>query len=168
MTPARFVRPLTDAAREQREAGLRSANAVRLRRCQILRARARGERTTQIAPARSCTRQPVREALHACNERGLAALTPGAHGAHRARTIPRACEPAEAERLRALVPQSPRSFAKPPSLWTVERAAEGMKGSFAEGRSPTRGSGETIRAPRKRRGGRGKRAKPWIPSPDPE
>ena len=39
-----FVRPLTDAERQQVEAGLRSSEAFVLRRCQILLASARGER----------------------------------------------------------------------------------------------------------------------------
>jgi len=47
-----FVRPLTDAEREQVAAGLRSTNAFTLRRCQILLASARGERATVIARLR--------------------------------------------------------------------------------------------------------------------
>jgi len=43
-----FVRPLTDAERQQVEAGLRSSKAFVLRRCQILLASARGERATTI------------------------------------------------------------------------------------------------------------------------
>lgn len=156
-----YVRPVTDAEREQLEAGLRSSDAFRLRRCQIVLASARGERTSQIAQALSCNRQTVLEALHAFNERGLGALTPASR---RAKTIHRAFEPAEAERLRALVHQSPRAFGKPTSLWTLELAAEV---SFAEGLTPTRVSGETIRATLKRLGVRWKRAKQWITSPDP-
>jgi transposase len=157
-----FVRPVTDAEREQLEAGLRSSDAFRLRRCQILLASARGERTSQIARALSCNAQTVREALHAFNQHGLAALTPGSH---HAKTIHRAFEPTEAERLRALLHQSPRTFGKPTSLWTLELAAEV---SFAEGLTPTRVSGETIRATLGRLGVRWKRAKLWITSPDPE
>jgi transposase len=157
-----YVRPMTDAEREHLEAGLRSSDAFCLRRCQILLASARGERTSQIARALSCNSQTVREALHAFNQHGLAALRPGSH---RATTIFRAFEPAEAERLRALLHQSPRTFGKPTSLWTLELAAEV---SVAEGLTSTRVSGETIRATLKRLGVRWKRAKQWITSPDPE
>jgi transposase len=157
-----YVRPVTDAEREHLEAGLRSSDAFRLRRCQILLASARGERTTQIARALSCNRQTVLEALHAFNERGLAALTPASR---RAKTIHRAFEPESAERLRALMHQSPRTFGKPTSVWTLELAADV---SFAEGLTPTRVSGETIRATLKRLGVRWKRAKQWLTSPDPE
>jgi transposase len=143
------------------EAGLRSSDAFCLRRCQIVLASARGEHAPQIARALSCNRQTVLEALHAFNQRGLAALTPGSR---RATTIHRAFEPAVAERLRALVHQSPRTFGKPTSLWTLELAAEV---SFAEGLTPTRVSGETIRVTLRRLGVRWKRAKQWITSPDP-
>ena len=162
MTSPIYVRPVTDAEREQLEAGLRSSDAFRLRRCQILLASARGERASQIARALSCDDQTVREAIHAFNAHGLAALTPGSR---RAKTIHRAFEPAEAERLQALLHQSPRTFGKSTSLWTLELAAEV---SFAEGLSPSRVSGETIRATLKRLGVRWKRAKQWITSPDPE
>jgi transposase len=157
-----YVRPVTDAEREHLEAGLRSSDAFCLRRCQILLASARGERTGQIAHALSCNRQTVLEALHAFNERGLAALTPASR---RAKTIHRAFEPAEAERLRALLHQSPRTFGRPTSLWTLELAAEV---SCAEGLTPSLVSGETIRATLGRLGVRWKRAKQWITSPDPE
>ena len=49
MRPPIFVRPLTDAEREQVEAGLRSSDAFVLRRCQIVLASARGERAPAIA-----------------------------------------------------------------------------------------------------------------------
>lgn len=161
MKPPIFVRPLTNVERQALEAGLRSADAFRLRRCQILLASARGERASQIARALSCDDQTVREAIQAFQARGLAALSPGSR---RAKTIHRAFEPAMAERLRALLHQSPRTFGKPTSLWTLELAAEV---SVAAGLTPTRVSGETIRATLKRLGVRWKRAKQWITSPDP-
>ena len=70
-----------------------------------------------------------------------------------------------AEPLRALLHQSPRTFGKPTSLWTLDLAAEV---SFEEGLTPERVSGETIRATLVRLGVRWKRAKHWITSPDPE
>jgi transposase len=157
-----FVRPFPDAERQALEAGLRSSDAFRLRRSQILLASARGEPVPQIARALGCDQQTVRNAIHAFNTDGLAALTPGSH---RAATIHRAFEPSEADKLRTLLHQSPRRFGKPTSLWTLDLAADV---SFAEGLTPTRVSGETIRATLQRLGVRWKRAKRWITSPDPE
>jgi len=156
-----FVRPLTDAERQALEAGLRSSDAFRLRRCQILLASARGDQVPRIARALGCDQQTVRNAIHAFNADGWAALTPGSH---RAATIYRAFEPEEAEQLRTLLHQSPRRYGKPTSLWTLDLAADV---SFAEGLTPTRVSGETIRATLQRLGIRWKRAKRWITSPDP-
>lgn len=156
-----FVRPLTDDERRQLEAGLRSSDAFVLRRSQMLLASARGERAPAIALQVGCDDQSVRNAIHAFNATGLAALRPGSRVAH---TINRAFEGAQLDRLRALLHQSPRAFGKPTSLWTLDLAAEV---SFAEGLTPSRVSGETVRASLKRLGIRWKRAKRWITSPDP-
>lgn len=156
------MRPLTDAEREQFERGLRSSEAFTLRRCQILLASARGERAAGIARSLGCDDQTVREAIHAFNTRGVAALRPGSR---RARTIHVAFSPEAAERLRALLHQSPRTFGHPTSLWTLELAAAV---SFEHGLTAQRVSGETIRATLQRLGVRWKRAKRWITSPDPE
>ena len=161
MRPPIFVRPLTDAEHRQLEAGRRSPDAFVLRRCQILLASARGERAPALARQLGCDDQTVREAIHAFNTRGLAALRPGSR---RAKTIHRAFDAAGAERLRALLHQSPRTFDKPTSLWTLELAAEV---SFEQRLTAERVSGETIRATLQRLGVRWKRAKRWITSPDP-
>ena len=155
------MRPLTDAERRQVEAGLRSSNAFVLRRCQILLASARGQRAITIARQLGCDDQTVREAIHAFHAVGLAALRPGSHRPH---TIHAAFDAERAERLRALLHQSPRTFGKPTSLWTLELAAQV---SFERGLSPDRVSGETIRATLKRLGVGWKRAKHWLTSPDP-
>ncbi len=156
-----FVRPLTDAERESIEAGLRSSDAFILRRCQILLASTRGERAPAIAGHLGCDDQTVREAIQAFNTRGLAAVRPASR---RAKTIHRAFDPARAERLRALLHRSPRTFGKPTGLWTLELAAEV---SFEQGLTPTRVSDETIRLTLKRLGIGWRRAKRWITSPDP-
>jgi transposase len=157
-----FVRPLADAERRAVEAGRRSADAFVLRRAQIILASARGERAPAIGRQLGCDDQTVREAIHAFNARGPAALRPGSR---RAKTIRVAVSPEAAEQLRALLHQSPRTFDQPTGLWTLELAAEV---SFAEGLTATRVSGETIRATLKRLGVGWKRAKRWITSPDPE
>ena len=156
------MRPVTDAERRQLEDGRRSPDAFVLRRCQILLASARGERAPAIARQLGCDDQTVREAIHAFNTRGLAALRPGSR---RAKTIHRAFDAVGAEQLRALLHRSPRTFDKPTSVWTLELAAQV---SFEQGLTPERVSGETIRATLQRLGVRWKRAKRWLTSPDPE
>jgi len=157
-----FVRPLTDVERQAVEDGLRSSDAFVLRRCQILLASARGERVPQIARALRCDEQTVRNAIHAFNTAGLAALQPGSAVPH---TIHAAFDAAGAERLRALLHHSPRTFGHETSVWTLELAAEV---SFATGLTAARVSGETIRATLVRLGVGWRRAKHWITSPDPE
>ena len=160
--PPTFVRPLEDAERAALESGLRSSDAFVLRRCQVVLASARGEWAPHIATGLGCSEQTVRNAIAAFNARGLACLTKGSSRAHT--TYP--AFPAErAERLRALLHQSPRTFDKPSSLWTLELAADV---SFEQGLTPTRVTGETIRATLVRLGVQWQRAKDWITSPDPE
>ena len=74
-----------------------------------------------IAEHLGCGEQTVRNAIHAFNARGLGALQPGSSRPH---TIRVALMPAGAERLRALLHQSPRTFGKPTSIWTLDLAAE--------------------------------------------
>jgi transposase len=161
MKPPIFVRPLTDDERAALDAGLRSADAFVLRRCQILLASARREPPLAIARALGCDDQTVRNAIHAFNERGMAALQKGSSRPH---TIHAAFDAADAERLRDLLHRSPRDFGQPTSLWTLELAASI---SCAEGLTPTQVSGETMRATLARLGVRWQRAKQWITSPDP-
>ena len=155
------MRPLTDAERAQLATGLRSSEAFVLRRSQILLASARGESAPHIARQLGCDDQTVRNAIAAFNTRGLAALRKGSSRPHR---IHAAFGLARGEQLRALLHQSPRTFGKPTSLWTLELAA-GV--SFEQGLTPARVSGETIRATLERLGIRWRRAKRWITSPDP-
>jgi transposase len=156
-----FVRSLTDDERQQLEAGLRSADAFVLRRCQIVLASARGEWAPRIARNLGCDDQTVRNVIAAFNEIGLACLRRVSSVPH---TIYPAFDPAQVEKLRALLHQSPRNFGKPTSLWTLDLAAEVC---FEQGITPTRVTGETIRATLARLGIRWLRAKHWITSPDP-
>jgi transposase len=156
-----FVRPLTDAERQHLEAGLRSSDAFVLRRCQIILASARGEWAPHIAHQLGCDDQTVRNAIHAFNHQGLDCL---AKGSSRPHTIHAAFPEKEAEALKTLLHQSPWTFDKPTSLWTLDLAAQV---SFEQGLTPQRVSGETIRATLARLGVRWQRAKKWITSPDP-
>lgn len=158
-----YVRPLTDAERSGLEAGLRSPDAFVLRRCQILLASARGERAPRIAQAVGCDDQTVREVIRCFETVGLAScLTRQSNRPHHPKTK---LDARAAEKLRALLHQSPRTFGKPTSVWTLELAAEV---SVAQGISAERVSGETIRLALKRLDLSWQRAKHWITSPDPE
>jgi len=161
MRPPIWVRPLTDAEREQVEAALRSSDAFSLRRAQIILASARGEPVPRIARHLGCAEQTVRNAIHAFNRAGAASLRPGSTRPPRIRS---AFDQPAAERLRALLHQSPRTFGKPTSLWTLDLATEV---SFEQGLTAERVSDEPIRQPLKRLGIGWKRAKRWITSPDP-
>src|SRR5213082_3236682 len=133
-----FIRPLTEDEQRQIQAGLRSSDAFVLRRCQILLASARGERASQIARQVGCDDETVRRVIVACNARGVAALR---RGSSRPQRIHAAFDLARGEQLRTLLHQSPRTFGKPTSVWTLELAAEV---SFEQGLTPERVSGETI------------------------
>src|ERR671920_2300759 len=136
-----FVRPLSDAERESLEAGLRSPDAFTLRRCQILLASHRGENAYQIAHQLGCNPQTARNAIHTFNQKGLPeALQPGSKHPH---TVHRAFDGEQAEALREMLHQDPRTFGKHSSLWTLEMAAEV---SFEEGLTQERVAGETARA----------------------
>jgi transposase len=163
MRPPLFVRALSDEERAQLAAGLRSSEAVVLRRSQIVLASARGERVPQIAQAVGCSEKTVRQVIRRFSAQGVAALAAGSTRPHRVR--PQAFAGERAEQPRTLLHRSPREFGKPGSLWTLEWAAEV---SCAQGVSPTRVSNETIRQTLLRLGVGWKRAKHWITSPDPE
>lgn len=156
-----YVRPFTIEEREAVDAGLHSSDAFTLRRCQIVLASSRGQRASQIAQNLSCDGDTVTKAINAFNERGVAALTQRSHAVH---TPQQRFDAEAAERLKAIVHQSPRNFGKETSLWTLDLAAEV---SFEQGLTRERVSDETIRNTLKRLGIQWKRAKHWITSPDP-
>ena len=157
-----YVRPITESERERLKAGLRSSNGFELRRCQIILASERGEHAIAIAQNVGCSDETVREVIKAFNRSGLEALKPGSRRPHKTQA---AFKAEQGEQLKALLHQSPRTFGKPTSVWTLELAAEV---SFEQELTQERVSGETIRLTLKRMGLKWARAKHWITSPDPE
>jgi hypothetical protein len=161
MKPPLFVRPLAETERAALRQGLRSPDAFTLRRCQILLASDRGQRPSQIAAALGCGTQTVRDALRAFAAEGLSCL----HAKPKTpKTIHAAWPKSRDDDLRALLHQSPRTFGKPTSLWTLPLAAQVC---HEKGWTPRRLSGETIRLVLQRLGVGWKRAKHWLTSPDP-
>ena len=155
-----YIRPLTEAEREQVNAGLHSADALVLRRSQTLLASARGERVPTMARSVGCDEQTVRTVIHTFNRVGMEVLTRQSRRPH---TLYPAFAAEAAPRLKALLHQSPRAFGKPTSLWTLDWVAEV---SFAQGLTAKRVSGEAVRVTLQRLGIRWQRAKHWITSPD--
>jgi transposase len=163
MRPPIFVRELTEQERSRLEVGLRSKETFEVRRCQILLASARREWVPRIATTLGCNDQTVRNVLRRFERDGLdACLTRRSSRAH---TIHAKVDEVGREQIRALLHQSPRTFGKATSVWTLDLVAEV---SFAEGITAERVSDETIRQAMGRLGVRWKRAKQWITSPDPE
>jgi transposase len=162
MKPPLFVRPLSEPERVVLRQGLRSPDAFRLRRCQILLASDRAQVPSRIAATLGCSSQSVRNALRAFTADGLACLDPKPKTP---KTIHFTWPRQRDEDLRALLHQSPRNCGKPTSLWTLELAAQVC---FERGWTQRLLSGETIRLVLKRLGVGWKRAKHWLVSPDPE
>jgi transposase len=161
MKPPLFVRPLTAPERDALQRGLRSADAFTLRRCQILLASARGQRPARIAATLGCATQTVRDAIRAFAAEGTACLRAKSKAP---KTVHAAWPKDRDDDLRALLHQSPRTFGKPTSLWTLPLAAQVC---HEKGWTARLLSGEAIRLALKRLGVGWKRAKHWLTSPDP-
>jgi hypothetical protein len=156
-----FVRPPTDEEGPTLTAGLRSADAFTVRRCQCVVASARGDHVPAIARALGCCEPPVRAAIHAFPRDGVTAWTRASSRPHSAAP---ACAAAATDRLLALLRRSPREFGPPTSLGTLDLAAQT---AHAEAITPTRLSRETVRTALLRRTIGWRRAKRGRTSPAP-
>ncbi len=97
--------------------------------------------TTAIARTLRCNDQTVRNAIHAFNHRGPAALPPRSSRPHTTQAV---FDGRGGDQLRALLHQRPRTFGKATGVWILKFAAEV---SFAQGLTPREVSGETIWVP---------------------
>ena len=156
-----FVRPLTAAERQQLHMSLRSANAFTLRRCQILLASAAGQSPALIARNLGCTAVAVRNAIHAFAAEGLACLQEKSSRPTSAKPV---LDATFDEPLRHLLHQSPRTFGKPCSTWTLTLLAQVC---YEKGWTPRVLSNPSLRRALRRLDISWKRAKHWITSPDP-
>jgi transposase len=161
MHPPIFVREVSDPERPQLGISLRAPNAFTLRRAQILLASAAGHRPRQIARSLGCAPQTVRNAIHAFNATGLAALS--AEPSRPKSAVP-VLNGAKREQLHALLHQSPRAFGLARSTWTLSLLA---RVAHEQGLSPTVLSIETIRQALRRLKVRWRGAKHWLTSSDP-
>ena len=161
MKPPLSIGPLSNRPRRRLEQGLRSRDAFTVRRCQILLASAGGERPSVIAAHLRCGTQTVRNAIHAFRTDPTGCLC--AASSRPNSTMP-VLDAAAREQLRAIMHESPRTFGKPTSRWTLRLLAA----VCAEHQiTPHALSVESIRRAFQRMGVRWKRAKHWITSPDP-
>jgi len=160
MKPPLFVRSLTEDQLHALDKALRSNKSFTVRRAQILRLSNQQQRPSKIAAHLGCSSQGVREVIHAFEERGLDCLT-------RAKMGPKNAEPTfdepKRDKLLDLAHESPRTFGRARSRWTLETLAEV---AFEEGLTPEQVSHETIRQAILALGSSWKRAKHWITSPD--
>lgn len=156
-----FVRPLKPSERRALQKGLRSTDAFSVRRCQILLASAKRKTASQIAQDLHCASQTVRNVLRAFEQRGLDCLSTGAN-------VPLSVHPVltaeKREQVQAILHQSPRTFGKAQSFWTLKLLAEVC---HEQNLSATVLSGPTILDAIVRLGSQWKRAKHWVTSPDP-
>jgi transposase len=156
-----FVRSLTSTQRQALHQGLRSSDAFTLRRCQILLASSNGETPLQIARHLGCTPTTVRNTVHAFAAQGRDCLS---EKSSRPKSTKPLLDCTFQEPLRHLLHQSPRTFAKPHSTWTLASVAEVC---YQKGWTPRLLSIETIRMAIRRLGISWQRAKHGISSPDP-
>jgi transposase len=162
MKPPTFVRPLTTQEQEHLEAVLRARDAITLRRSQILLASAQGYKPSEMAPILGCSVQSIRNAIHAFQAEALNCLDAKPFAPKRVAMLwPRDRD----EELRGLLHQSPRTFGKSRSTWTLKLIAEVW---FEQGITPRRLSDEAIRWNLERMGISCKRARSWMTSPDPQ
>lgn len=161
MRPPSFVRTLTAAEQQQLQAGLRSADAFTVRRCQILLHSAKGQRAPALARNLGCAVATVHNALHAFAREGLACLHEKSSRPHSAHAF---LDERFIDALKDLLHHSPRVLGKSTSLWTLDLLAEVC---HKKGWTPRQLTGEAIRVALKRLGIGWRRAKHWITSPDP-
>lgn len=156
-----YVRPLTPEENTQLKTERRCANAFRVRRAQIVLASACGQSPRPIAQLVGCSVQTVRNVIHAFNTKGWNCLSKQSNRPKRAQPT---LDATKREHLQHILHQSPRTFGKPTSLWTLALAAQVC---WEQGVSQRCLSDETMRRALKRLGTNWKRAKHWITSPDP-
>ena len=161
MKPPLYLRPLTEEERRTIQVGLRSSDAFTLRRAQIFLASAAGKKVSEIARDLHVDEDTVLRAIHAFDRRGLQALS---RGSSRPKTLRFAVAPEREAALRGILHQSPRTFGKESSLWSLNLLAEV---AFEQGLAPRKLTPQGMKDALERFGIQWQRAKRWITSPDP-
>src|SRR5262245_6768484 len=116
MKPPLYVRELTQEEQAALKAGVQSSDGFAVRRSQIILASANKQRASQIAEQLHCGRQTVREVIHAFAAAGLGCLQRGSHAPLSVKAVLTA---EKREQIQAMLQQSPRTFGKASSRWTL-------------------------------------------------
>jgi transposase len=161
-TEAIYVREISAEEEKELRAGLRSKDAFKLRRCQIVLQSQEEKSARQIAKGLGCSDQAVRNVIHAFNSQGCGCLVAKSSRPLKSGAI---FDQTKSEQLKSLLHTSPREYGKNRSIWTLEMVAEVC---FENKLTQKHVSDETIRAVLHRMGVNWKRARDWITSPDPE
>lgn len=161
-TEAIYVRRISAAEEKELRGGLRSKDAFKMRRCQIVLQSQEKKSARQIAKGLGCSDQAVRNVIHAFNSQGCDCLVAKSSRPLKTGAI---FDQTKSEQLKSLLHTSPREYGKNRSLWTLEMVAEVC---YESKLTQSLISDETIRAVIHRMGVNWKRARDWITSPDPE
>ena len=155
------VRDLTPEEYQTIKAGLRSASAFTVRRCQILLLSANEQlKPRAIGQQLHCSDQCVRDAIRAFEAEGLACLQEKSRARHSQQAT---FDAVGREWLQAVIRQSPRSFGYDRSLWTLPMLAEF---AYRAGYSQRLVNPETVSRALAREKINWKRARKRINSPD--
>jgi transposase len=146
-----YVRPLTDAERQQVEAFSRSSDAVTYRHARVILLSAQGKRVSQLVREVGLTDRRIRDLLHAFNEHGPASLprkkAPGSQ--------PR-CDADARTALLELLRRPPTDFGIESAFWSGEDLSQ-----VAQAQGLPRMSARTARREIERAGYRWQQAKRW-------
>jgi len=117
-----YARELTPDERQVLEKGLRSTSAFTVRRSQILLSSAVDRwNTREIAEQLRISDQCVRNVIRAFEQEGLACLKEKSRARHDNQS---AFDEKGLRRLKDLIRQSPRSYGRESSLWSLELLAQ--------------------------------------------
>lgn len=156
-----FVRPISDAEKQELEKARRSSDACQMKRSQILLASSQGLTTTGIRKHFGYSAEYARQMIHRFNEQGLECLKRKSSAPLTQETI---VDAEKCEQIKQIMHKSPRHYGKASSVWTLTLIAEVL---VETGETPRQMAEETIRSAMKKKGIGWKRAKDWIISPDP-
>jgi len=155
-----YVRELREEEEQALRKGLRSDDAFRVRRSQILLSSTEGQTVGLIAKQLRCSDQCVREAIHAFHVEGLRSMQRKSTRPHSAQF---SFDEQALARLPDVVNTSPRSYGHSHSLWSLERLAETC---YAEGLTKRLVNMGTMGEALKRAGINWKRARKRMNSTD--
>lgn len=156
-----FIRAITEEEKQVLEKAKRAADACEMKRAQILLASSQGLTTFGIEKQFGYSAEYARQMIHRFNREGIDCLKRKSSAPLTKETI---VDQKKCEQIKKMMHQSPRTYGKSSSVWTLTLVAELL---YEKGETPRQMANETIRSAMKNNGISWKRAKDWISSPDP-